>query len=170
MPTRCRKLPLLALLFPLACGTGAPEPVVPVTATSASASPAKSAAVEPPEGPLPRLRSGAIARIDATQALEGRVVAWSVDDGYETLEVELMVPFSWDDSTFVSVEGAGPKPWAFGSRGRDARGEQTVAVWNPPAARRARQARQRRALHAGAPGGARATAAVPGDREPGLEA
>src|SRR5277367_4100453 len=86
-----RTLALLAVFVPLACGPSAPEPALPVPVAPPPASAAPAAAVEPPDGPLPKLRTGALERVDDTQVTEGRVIARSVDDTYETLAVELVL-------------------------------------------------------------------------------
>ena len=131
MLSRRRTLPLLALLgiiTPIACGPSAPEPALPVATASAHA------AVEPPDGPMPKLRAGAFARVDATQVIEGRVSARSTDDRYETIAIDLVLPSSqpWQDlhRLVVSVDGAPLGPWAFASPSREPGGQgAAVTVW-----------------------------------------
>ena len=128
-------LVLALVAAPVACGSATTPPVAAPTATP-SASAVAMVAAEPPDGPIPELRTGALARIDHAQVIEGQVAARHADAAFETIAVELalpapMPPERWGSSNglVVAIDGAGPGPHAFasltmeGARGRfDSRG------------------------------------------------
>ena len=119
---------LALVVAPSGCGAPTPSPTLPVAAPSASvaASAVDPVAAEPPEGPIPKLRTGALARIDHAQAIDGKVSARNVDATYETITVDLMLPTSVPSGTWgstsgivVALDGAGAGPYAFVSAARD---------------------------------------------------
>jgi hypothetical protein len=121
-------LVLALVVAPSGCGAPTPSPTLPVTAPTASvaASAVAPVAAEPPDGPIPRLRTGALARIDHPQAIDGKVSARNVDATYETITVDLMLPTSvpsgiWGSTSgiVVALDGAGAGPYAFVSAARD---------------------------------------------------
>jgi hypothetical protein len=138
MPTTRTALPFLALaalIAPAACVSNSP-----------SASTAAAAAREASAGePLPALRTGALARIDNAQAVEGRVSARGADDRFEILAIDLSLPVDLGESSpsdlIVSVDGASSGPHAFASSpegeaaGRRGAGEITVWIRRPRADR-----------------------------------
>jgi hypothetical protein len=135
-------LVLALVAAPAGCGPAPAPPEVPVATPTAapSASAVAIVAAEPPEAPMPTLRTGALARIDHAQVVEGQVTARHADAAYETIAVDVELPPGatsgpWGTSTgvVVAVDGAGPAPHAFAALGPDAqpgrvnsRGEQTT--------------------------------------------
>ena len=121
-------LVLALVVAPSGCGGPTPPPTLPIAAASASVAASADApvAAEPLDGPIPRLRTGALARIDHPQPIEGQVSARNVDATYETLAVDLLLPASvlsgvWGSMSgvVVALDGAGAGPYAFISSARD---------------------------------------------------
>jgi hypothetical protein len=106
------------LLAPAACGEAPPPPAAPAVATAApSAAPSETAYVEPPQAPMPSLRTGALAPIEHPDPIEGTVLSRHLGDALETLEVKLVFPQnpgagSFPQLTAVSVDGAAG-PYSF---------------------------------------------------------
>jgi hypothetical protein len=137
---------LALVVAPSGCGAPTTPPTLPVAAPSASvaASAVAPVAAEPPEGPIPRLRTGALARIDHAQPLDGTVSARNVDATYETLTVDLVLPASvpsgmWGSTSGIVVAVDGGGPYAFVSAARDdfpsrndtpgSHGSTSLTVW-----------------------------------------
>ncbi|MEP7126549.1 MAG: hypothetical protein ABJE95_36800 [Byssovorax sp.] len=120
-------LVLALVVAPAGCGGPTPPPTLPIAAPSASvvASVAAPVAAEAPEGPVPKPRSGALARIDHPQVIEGQVTGRFVDATFETLAVDLTLPSAvpsgmWGSASGVVVSLGGVGPYAFVSfTGRD---------------------------------------------------
>lgn len=93
------------------------------------------ASVAPPDGPIPQLRMGAMARIDHATVIEGQVAASHADAAYETLAVTLSMPAEIVEihgpSLVVALDGAPAGPYAFASSPEDVsrRGGPTLTVW-----------------------------------------
>ena len=74
----------------VACGDATPPPKPPAAQPAASASAsAPVGAVEPPDEPIPTLRTGAIAPVDVPGVQELHVYGRAVDGGYEILAAEM---------------------------------------------------------------------------------
>jgi hypothetical protein len=126
---------LALLVAPSGCGVAAPAPTLPLAAPSAqgAASAAPPATAARPDGPMPELRAGALARIDHAAVIEGQVVASHVDAAFETLAVVVALPVEdagWR-AIVVALEGVTAGPHAFVSRTENgARREgSTLTVW-----------------------------------------
>jgi hypothetical protein len=138
-------LVLALVAAPYGCGSTAPAPTLPVAAPSASVvASAVAPAPAPPDGPVPKLRAGALARVDHATPIEGQVAARHVDAAFETLAVELMLPGDvpsgmWGSSSGIVVALDGVGPWAFVSVAADefpsrvdargSRGSTALTVW-----------------------------------------
>lgn len=126
---------LALLAAPYGCGSTAPAPALPVAAPSASAaaSAAPPVTAAPPDGPVPQLRTGTLARVDHAEVLEGQVAASHVDAAYETLEVTLMMPGDLGtrsgDSVVVALDGAPSGPHAFVTAGQYGPRAGRSSVW-----------------------------------------
>lgn len=141
-------LVLTLVAAPLACGSTTTPPTLPASAPTAAA-PASAAAMvaaEPPDGPIPKLRAGALARIDHAEVIEGQVAARHADAAFETIALELALPapmpsaeWGHEAGIVVAIDGAGPMPHAFASPGpmpnpgsfeqRRERSTTTLTVW-----------------------------------------
>lgn len=122
-------LVLALVAAPYGCGGATPPPTLPVAGGRASvaASAVVPVAAEPPDGPIPKLRTGALARLDHAQPIEGQVSARNVDATDETITVDLILPASvpsgmWGSTSgiVVALDGAAAGPYAFVSAARDA--------------------------------------------------
>ncbi len=110
----------------LSCGAP-PSPDAPAARAlpSASAATQVAAPAAPVDPPMPALRTGSLAPVEARGVIEGRVVARHLGDVVETLAIEVRVPADvegapWGAATaVVAVDGAGPAPYSF--LGADAR-------------------------------------------------
>ncbi len=125
-PVTWRGVPgVLALL--VSCGSPTPPSAAPLTPTPPRAS--ASAATEPPDEPLPSLRTGAIAPVEVPGAVELTVVARHVANGYEAIAARLPEGLGARDAV-VSVEApTGPVPLAFTASAP--RVASTGAAWGP---------------------------------------
>jgi len=107
-----------------ACAGASPQSVAPATSASASASsPASASAwVEPPDGPMPVLRTGELTPIDEGRA-EVRTHAHWVDGAWETIRIDLGPLQRWGMDgwgvQFVATPvGSAGSVYAFASRAR----------------------------------------------------
>src|SRR5262245_49323883 len=69
----------------------APVVTLPVPSTTATADAAASL-MEPPDGPIPPLRTGAIAPIEHPEIIEAKLIARHTGPALETLAVALAIP------------------------------------------------------------------------------
>lgn len=122
---------LLGLGLVAACGAGSP-PAAPQRPASSAPAPVASA-IEPPDDPLPALRTGAIAPVEDATVRELTVAMRHVAHGYESIAAVLPQELS-SRGAVVSVDSTGgPAPWSFaaplpwGSSLR--RGGATSCVW-----------------------------------------
>jgi hypothetical protein len=139
-------LVLALVAAPAGCSGTAPPPTLPVAAPTASASAVAVVAAEPPDGPVPKLRAGALARVDHAQAIEGQVAARHADAAFETIAVEIVVSAPLGSSYLGAVSGlviavdrAAPGPYAFAALpeergsarddGAGQRGTTRLTVW-----------------------------------------
>ena len=112
----------------VACGESTPPPKPPSTAPASSASAsAPSSAVEPPDEPIPTLRTGALAPVDVPGLQDLRLYGHAVDGGYEVLAAEMpsgpvaewaSLEYGAEASTVVAldVQPGQPAPLSFVTR------------------------------------------------------
>ncbi len=141
-----RALVLALVVAPAGCGAPTTSPTLPVAAPTASASAVAVVAAEPPDGPVPKLRAGALARVEHAQAIEGQVAARHADAAFETIAVEVTVPApesssGWGSASriVIALDGGGSGPQAFAAVGVDRssphgeddgqRGATKLTVW-----------------------------------------
>ena len=114
-------LALALLAAPYGCGVAAPAPALPggVASASAAAKAVPPVTAAPPDGPVPQLRAGELARIDHATAIQGQVAASHADAAYETLAVTLPMPTisAWTRGPWlvVALDGDATGPHAFAS-------------------------------------------------------
>ena len=130
-------LALALLAAPYGCGVAAPAPALPggVASASAAAKAVPPVTAAPPDGPVPQLRAGELARIDHATAIQGQVAASHADAAYETLAVTLPMPTisAWTRGPWlvVALDGDATGPHAFASLEGDGSRRQstTLTVW-----------------------------------------
>jgi len=98
----------------VACGNATPAPVSVPAAGSASSLSAMPPLVlsGPPDGPMPRLRTGALTPVEVPGELALKLVGRHVGEGYELLEGELPADVAVS-TVAVDVRGKQPSPLAF---------------------------------------------------------
>jgi hypothetical protein len=79
-----------------ACSDATPKPAAPapIVASASTAAPAlpASALVDPPDAPIPPLRTGAVAPVEHSEIIEAKVIARHADRSLETLLVAMPIP------------------------------------------------------------------------------
>jgi len=121
---------LVATAAFLACGERAPPVKAPTpVAPSASTAPIP----DPPDGPVPTLRTGAIPPIDHPSPIAGQVERRSVEGGLETLVVRLLPK---DDQVTIATRlpltistSDDPRPVAFATYGDIQHDARPVLLW-----------------------------------------
>jgi hypothetical protein len=96
----------------VACGNATPAARPPAPAPVAGSASASRQETEPPDGVVPKLRTGALDPVDTPIVRELRVARRHVGDGYETLAVE-GVDLSLPMTASIDVAQGQPAPVAF---------------------------------------------------------